>query len=340
MEVVQVLFSGSSADALEKLQNSLPDVDYETRVVRSCSEATAALRTVPSAVFVIANDDDSVSVDCCLRIRKEFFSKPIQIFFIGENRASHKLAAASDTDDFGARPINTDEFIFRIRAAAIRLKSQERLLQERDFFRNAAKQEEELSSRILDQHVILKEAFQNIEVLNKELEDTNRKLEQVARFDILSGLYNRMSLFSAMEVEIERTLRTKTPLSGIMIDIDNFKDINDHFGHIYGDEVIAEIGRRLVEHLRKYDQAGRYGGEEFYIVLPNTNLHQAYIIAERFRENLAETPVVVEATAIPITASFGIAEFRAGETRENWIARSDRNMYVAKQSGRNRVVAE
>ena len=171
------------------------------------------------------------------------------------------------------------------------------------------------------------------------LEEANKRLEQVARYDTLSGLLNRASLLSAMDVEIERSVRSKTALSGIMMDIDNFKDINDSFGHLYGDHVISEIGRRLLQSLRKYDHAGRYGGEEFFIVLPNTTIEQAYVIAERFRRELQSQPIMHSGAELAVTASFGIAQFQVGETRVMWLGRADKLMYLAKQAGRNRVVA-
>jgi diguanylate cyclase (GGDEF)-like protein len=101
--------------------------------------------------------------------------------------------------------------------------------------------------------------------------------------------------------------------------------------------VIAEIGRRLENMLRKYDLAGRYGGEEFFVILPNTTQHQAYMIAERFRKRMAENPFDLSGKSVVITASFGIAEFRNTETRESWMSRCDTQLYRAKTSGRNRV---
>ncbi len=340
MDGTLLLFAGDCETELRGLQRDVESERYRTRFVRTATDIGDAIRSAGQAIVVLQYGDDGEAVATCREIRSEFRLAPVQILLIGCTETTLQDAIDAGVDDFLVRPIRVLELECRIRAASIRLRSQVRLLEERDFFRNAAKQEEELSSRLLDQHLVLKEAFRNIEDLNRELEATNHKLERIARYDILSGLLNRMSLFNVMDMEIERALRTKLPLSGIMLDVDNFKEINDNYGHLCGDEVIRHIGKRLRMHLRKYDQAGRYGGEEFFAVLPNTNLRQAFMIAERFRSELARSRIEIDDETIAATASFGIAEYRHGESRENWIARSDRNMYAAKQSGRNRVVAE
>lgn len=283
--------------------------------------------------------DSEEGFEFCKRLRSHYYEKALQILFIADEEVLISRAIDAGADDFLPTASINQELGSRLHAAFIRFQSQLRLWEERDFFRKAAKQEEELSSRILDQHMILKQAFQNIETINRELEDANKQLEKVARYDMLSGLLNRASLVSAMDVEIERATRSEADLSGIMLDIDNFKEINDSHGHLYGDHVISEIGHRLLQSLRKYDQAGRYGGEEFFIILPDTGIEQAFLIAERFRKELQDNPIMHGGSASVVTASFGIAQFHIGETRTMWLSRADKLMYDAKQSGRNRVIA-
>jgi diguanylate cyclase (GGDEF)-like protein len=123
-----------------------------------------------------------------------------------------------------------------------------------------------------------------------------------------------------------------------MIDLDYFKEINDNHGHQAGDDVIRVVGKMLNEEMRKYDQAGRYGGEEFFVVLPDSSLEQALGIAERLQTRFADTDIAAADTVLRVTASFGVAVFRPGESREHWMDRADKAMYRAKQSGRNRVV--
>ncbi|HEQ71553.1 MAG TPA: GGDEF domain-containing protein, partial [Spirochaetia bacterium] len=201
-------------------------------------------------------------------------------------------------------------------------------------------QEEQLSSKILDQNIFLKKAFQAVAKENKELKKLKKELEKIAMYDTLSGLLNRLSLFNRLDIEIERAMRAMFPLSGIMLDIDHFKLINDNFGHQCGDLVIREIGERLRNQLRKYDYAGRYGGEEFFIILPNTNLSQAETIGERFRKEIEKSKFICGDEEIAITVSLGISQYRASESREKWIDRADKAMYKAKQMGRNCVCTE
>ena len=270
-------------------------------------------------------------------LRTRFFQEAVQIIAGVGGAAGARKALELGADDAFFVDQAAAESASCVQAAALRLKQQIRVFGNLDFFMKAAKQEEELSSRILDRHMVLKEAFENVESVNQELEQTNKQLERIARYDTLSGLLNRASLFTTMDAEIERALRTKTRLSGIMIDIDDFKMINDTYGHLHGDRVIAEIGRRLKSMLRKYDLAGRYGGEEFFVILPNTALQQAYLIAERFRIRMAENPFRFSKDDVVVTASFGIGEYRPSETRESWVSRCDSQLYRSKATGRNRV---
>ncbi|HUI70892.1 MAG TPA: GGDEF domain-containing protein, partial [Spirochaetia bacterium] len=185
----------------------------------------------------------------------------------------------------------------------------------------------------------LKEAYDKIRKLNEELENANKELEQIAAFDCLSGLLNRRSLFTRMAIEIERCIRLEVPMAGLMIDIDRFKEINDNYGHQCGDMVIKEIGGQLSRGLRKYDYAGRYGGEEFFIMLPNTTEEQAVGISERFRHDMEQAAFTCDGETFHVTISIGVSCYRSGEAQEAWIERSDRAMYQAKQAGRNRVAS-
>ena len=154
----------------------------------------------------------------------------------------------------------------------------------------------------------------------------------------LSGLLNRRTLFQRIETEMERTTRLDWPLTGIMIDIDHFKRVNDNYGHQCGDMVIQEIGAKLTKSLRKYDYAGRYGGEEFFVLFSNTTSDIAQSIAERFRLDMQEAEFQYGEESFGITVSVGVAQYNPGESPDRWINRADGAMYQAKQRGRNQVV--
>jgi diguanylate cyclase (GGDEF)-like protein len=275
-------------------------------------------------------------------VRKSHRNTPLQVILCSQARAECDMHSALEAgaDDFIKKPFDEAELSARTRAAVMRWEKQATLLKEREFFRIAVAEEERLSSLVLDQNQNLKEAYEKIRKLNEELEKANRELEQIAAFDSLSGLLNRRSLFHRISVEIERSIRLDVPLAGLMIDIDHFKDVNDNHGHQCGDLVIREIGARLQGDLRKYDYAGRYGGEEFFVVLSNSTEQQAMNISERFRKHMEETTVTCSGESIRVTVSIGVARYRQGESQESWIERADRAMYQAKQAGRNRIVLD
>lgn len=285
-------------------------------------------------MVLMDNIDNDYSI-----IRSKFHERPIQIIYLCKKDEDITQLSKSGFDDFIRLPIDETEFMYRIKASFIRYKQQLSVIEERNFFRQAVKNEEALSLKILDQHMHLKQAFSNIEHINAELSDSNEKLEKIARFDLLSGLLNRMSLFSIIDLEMERSNRTNTPLTGMMLDLDDFKVLNDNHGHLIGDRVIKVFGNQLRETLRKYDHAGRYGGEEFFVILPNTELSLSFNIAERFRKLLEQTDIFDnENHNLPVTVSIGLAELQKNESRDTWIDRADQAMYSAKRNGKNMSV--
>jgi diguanylate cyclase (GGDEF)-like protein len=317
----------------------LEETEFDVSSVNTLQSALEHIERRAIQILVLSMDTNP---DDCRTVfqaaRHEYFQRPLQIVLVTENPSRLCRAIEIGGDDFISKPITALEFQARLKAAEIRFTSQHALYREREFFRQAVKQEEELNSKIIDEHLNLKKAFRNIEEVNEELSSSNKKLQTIAKYDILSGLLNRMSLFSMMDVEIERAIRTGAPLSAVMIDLDRFKEINDTYGHQCGDEVIRQVGERLRGMLRKYDHAGRYGGEEFFVILPNTYRDQGYSIAERFRTNLEDVPMKIGSDEYKITASLGVAQFSHGEARESWIEKTDMALYRAKAEGRNRVV--
>ena len=165
------------------------------------------------------------------------------------------------------------------------------------------------------------------------------ELLRLANIDNLTGLSNRRIILEAGQRELEHYQRYHRPLSLFVLDIDHFKQVNDTYGHAAGDQVLiklAEASRRL---LRATDMCGRLGGEEFIGLLPETPTDQAYTVAERMRETLAETPVATPAGEIRFTVSIGIATAIADDRSiDDLIRAADEAMYEAKAAGRNRVV--
>lgn len=170
------------------------------------------------------------------------------------------------------------------------------------------------------------------------LADAKREAENRARFDALTGVLSRRPLLEALEAEVERAERYGRPLACIMLDLDHFKSINDTRGHQFGDKVLHRIAQVLHEHCRVNDHLGRYGGEEFLIILPETRLGAALTFAERLRSAVAGTEV--NGGEYHVTSSFGVAEWRDGEgSAIRLIAHADLALRQAKAAGRNCVRA-
>ena len=177
---------------------------------------------------------------------------------------------------------------------------------------------------------------------NLDLVVKNRLLSEVSSRDTLTGLYNRWFVMEKIDSELNRALRHGSPMSLLMIDLDHFKRINDTWGHSAGDEVLKAIGKLLRDSCRVYDVPGRYGGEEFCIVLPETKTDNTTVVAERIRHRLESTEVPCGDTSIVVTASIGIAGMDAPRDADllspaGLIERADRALYTAKSRGRNRI---
>jgi len=191
--------------------------------------------------------------------------------------------------------------------------------------------EAELKARLLVGKRILE--------LQDELVAARESMREAATRDALTGLLNRGEIFAMLERELERSRRERRPLSVILADIDHFKRVNDTEGHLFGDEALREIARRLQSKLRPYDGVGRYGGEEFLLVLPACEAQSAMERANELRETIAASTVVSGEVERAITMSFGVAVSECvgvSEVKE-LLSRADTALYAAKKNGRNRV---
>lgn len=174
----------------------------------------------------------------------------------------------------------------------------------------------------------------------EQLQEANLRLEAVSRTDDLTGLFNRRGFVSAAGGEVVRHQRSGRPFSIVLADLDRFKAINDSLGHGAGDEVLRHAARVFRSSIRQQDLIGRWGGEELILLLPETAGPGATHLAENIRVALAAVTISLPDRSLIVTASFGVTEFRDGESLEAAIVRADRALYRAKQGGRNRVVAD
>jgi diguanylate cyclase (GGDEF)-like protein len=169
------------------------------------------------------------------------------------------------------------------------------------------------------------------------LVEYQQNLAHMATEDPLTRLLNRRGLEDALQVSLARAARAGTPTAAIMVDIDHFKKINDSFGHDTGDQVLRAIAASLQRLSRAVDVVARTGGEEFLMILPDTDVPAARVLAERIRGAIGDHPLVVEQQRIPVTVSLGVAGIQGDVDLDTLAAEADRAMYLAKRGGRNRV---
>ncbi len=175
----------------------------------------------------------------------------------------------------------------------------------------------------------------------ERLEETSRRLEQMSQTDHLTQVANRRHLFDRLSQEISRAQRLQEPLSLTILDVDHFKQVNDTHGHVCGDQVLMQLATLLRESLRRYDLVGRYGGEEFCLVLPNTRLDDALHLVDRLRQTVSEREFNCNGGApavLRITVSAGIAssEQAPDASADQLLCLADEALYRAKTTGRNR----
>jgi len=174
--------------------------------------------------------------------------------------------------------------------------------------------------------------------VENKLQESEKIYKELSITDALTQLYNSRYFYSKLEEEINRSVRYKHPLSLLLIDIDDFKILNDRYGHLEGDKILAMSGKIIKDCLRKTDSAYRYGGEEFTIILPGIGFEAAVNAAERIRKQISVQDFSTNINeTVKITVSVGACQFEPEEKMKAFVKRADNAMYTAKQEGKNRV---
>ena len=182
----------------------------------------------------------------------------------------------------------------------------------------------------------------NMVIKNRsERKEHNRKLEELKNLSIkddLTGLFNKRQFYNHIRQEIERSNRYLRSLSLILMDIDNFKSLNDTYGHLCGDEILAGMGKIIKSAVRKQDIAFRYAGDEFTIILPETGIEKATAVAERVRQAVENgTEIFSNVCHLKVTVSMGVVEYLTDEDIKSFVHRADSAMYASKRKGRNKI---
>jgi diguanylate cyclase (GGDEF)-like protein len=182
----------------------------------------------------------------------------------------------------------------------------------------------------------------NVVLKNRsEKKENNRKLEELTNLTIrddLTGLFNSRQFYRHIAQEVDRSNRYFRPLSLILMDIDNFKSLNDTYGHLFGDKILSGMGEIIQSAIRMQDTAYRYAGDEFTILLPETELERAIAVAERVRQAIEiETQVLSDPKPLKVTVSIGVVEYLTDEEIKCFVHRADSAMYTSKRKGRNNI---
>ncbi len=260
-------------------------------------------------------------------------------------------------DDNQAAPNNSHAETLELKSELAREREEMRQLAEdladiRDNLRTVTAErdrlatDEKLAASRLNELITAKSAVsQTLESLRSEMEGLESQMavhEQYryqATHDALTGLWNRAAIFDILHRELVRAKRENAEVGIIMADLDHFKRVNDTFGHLAGDAVLKEAARRFAAAVRDYDSVGRYGGEEFLLILPGCKAETAVLQAERIRAAVSAAPVVAEEGEIAVTVSLGVTSSANPDSIETALRAADAALYKAKQRGRNRVLA-
>jgi diguanylate cyclase (GGDEF)-like protein len=241
-----------------------------------------------------------------------------------ERRGDHRSALASFKEFQRVRQAVADS------AMAVRVRGL--MLQ---FDVEQARQQEEIYRL---RNVELAKANEELRRLQERLEEKNRELHRITIEDSLTGLRNRRYVADQLPQEIKRAKRHGRPLCVAMCDIDHFKSVNDDYSHAFGDDVLRRIAKVFLSTARESDTVSRYGGEEFLVILPDTDLAGAEVLAERIRAAVSELVFGEVAPGLRVSMSIGIAQLTPGRDERELLAEADARLYEAKRSGRNRIV--
>jgi two-component system cell cycle response regulator len=299
---MQVLVVEDSAVYRKLIGDDLQAWDFRVTLAEDGAQASAVLDRPDSPKLVLLDWvlPDIEGIELCQRIRKAGSSRPYVYVILLTSKDGRQ-------DMLHAMEAGADDYLVK---PFDELELKARLL---------------VGKRILD--------------LQEELVQAREAMRHAATHDSLTELLNRGEILAMLQRELERARRELKPLSVILADIDHFKQVNDTLGHLFGDQALQEIARRLRSNLRVYDGIGRYGGEEFLLVLPGCDLENAMARGNELRELVAGTPVTALDAEKEITVSMGVAVSQCGGTdaTEALLGCADAGLYAAKENGRNRV---
>ncbi|HEY3426975.1 MAG TPA: diguanylate cyclase [Negativicutes bacterium] len=265
--------------------------------------------------------------EVCRILQQDETTRQIPIIFLTAKVEAADIVKGLEAGavDYITKPFNTIELQARI-------KTHLELKKVRDDLKQSNKQLQEVNTA-------LQAANQLITVKNQMLKEMMEQLEYAAKVDALTGLFNRRYAVEKIEEEVARQQRNQKSFSFLMADIDFFKKVNDTYGHDGGDHVLKAISQMMQQTIREQDWLARWGGEEFLMLLPESDLAEAMLVAERIRQKIEENVIDYQKMKIAVTITLGVATYDGTEPVEQIIKKADNALYDGKASGRNCVVA-
>ncbi|MDF0553475.1 diguanylate cyclase [Kamptonema sp. UHCC 0994] len=283
---------------------------YETTFATSGQQALERVESArPDLILLDFMMPYMNGLEVCERLKANPDVAEIPIIFITASHEQEHLIQAFERGavDYITKPFNTPELLARVRT-----------------------------------HLDLKYTREQLKKSLRDQAELTKELQKLANTDPLTGVWNRRHLLTLCEREINRSCRYNRFFSLLMLDLDRFKQVNDIYGHSVGDEVLIAMTKVVENSLRNVDFWGRFGGEEFVVVLPETNLESAVEVAERIRKTLEKTVITIqEEKQVQITVSIGVSSYQLEDTKiDAVLQRADKALYEAKNQGRNRVIAD
>jgi len=304
----RILIVDDHEDNVELLRARLEARGYETDTAADGQQALEHVRAAPPDLIlldVMMPKVDGIEVAKRVKSDSTLPFIPIIMQTALDSTESKVEGLDAGADDYITKPINFAELEARVRSL-LRIK---------------ALQEE-------------------VERQKSSLEQLNERLLRISQTDGLTGLFNRRHIEEELQHMYQHSARLAEPLSVVMVDLDKFKSVNDTYGHQAGDEVLRQLAEILTKAIREIDRVGRYGGEEFMLLLPGTMAEEAVTFAERVRQNLESHTFTFEGGSLQRTGSFGVATFPHTRIKncDSLVRAADDALYVAKETGRNKVV--
>jgi diguanylate cyclase len=259
-----------------------------------------------------------------------------------EARASLKALLQDFIDRLGGMSDNTSDYQAKLETYSSRLQQTDTIVDLNDIIRDLLRDTRSMHEATEQTRTALTSARQHVQAAEVRIQQMERDLEQLterAREDQLTGTLNRRGLDEAFKREAARADRQNSPMCVALLDIDNFKTLNDTFGHKAGDEALMHITQVIKEHLRPADALARYGGEEFVILLPDSDVSEAIDVMARLQRELTKRFFLHNNEKLLITFSCGVSQRSSSEDLEPAVSRADRALYQAKRAGKNRVCA-